>query len=174
MAVYIAWNAEPSLYQRLTSLLSKGAAMLGDEVACPALEGVNSIWNSCVLNAVLHALKTISLCSQNGHVHRYRTAHQANEHLLKNKTRSTSVELGPQKNQSSEPPSDDCCFSTPTKKANTASRLEAPSPLCKENVGSKKPDPYSPAKRSDYVSWDEYFMAVAYLSAARSKDPNRQ
>ena len=76
MAVYIAWNAEPSLYQRLTSLLSKGAAMLGDEVACPALEGVNSIWNSCVLNAVLHALKTISLCSQNGHVYRYRTAHQ--------------------------------------------------------------------------------------------------
>jgi dCMP deaminase len=27
-------------------------------------------------------------------------------------------------------------------------------------------------KRSDYLSWDEYFMAVALLSAQRSKDPN--
>ncbi len=30
------------------------------------------------------------------------------------------------------------------------------------------------SKRSDYLSWDEYFMAVALLSAARSKDPNTQ
>lgn len=29
-------------------------------------------------------------------------------------------------------------------------------------------------KRSDYLSWDEYFMAVALLSAHRSKDPNTQ
>lgn len=29
-------------------------------------------------------------------------------------------------------------------------------------------------KRSDYLSWDEYFMAVALLSAQRSKDPNTQ
>ncbi len=29
-------------------------------------------------------------------------------------------------------------------------------------------------KRSDYLSWDEYFMAVALLSAERSKDPNTQ
>lgn len=29
-------------------------------------------------------------------------------------------------------------------------------------------------KRSDYISWDEYFMGVAMLSAARSKDPNTQ
>ena len=30
------------------------------------------------------------------------------------------------------------------------------------------------AKREDYISWDEYFMAVAQLSALRSKDPNTQ
>jgi dCMP deaminase len=30
------------------------------------------------------------------------------------------------------------------------------------------------AKRTDYLSWDEYFMAVALLSAQRSKDPNTQ
>jgi dCMP deaminase len=29
-------------------------------------------------------------------------------------------------------------------------------------------------KRSDYISWEEYFMAVAQLSAQRSKDPNSQ
>ena len=29
-------------------------------------------------------------------------------------------------------------------------------------------------KRSDYISWDEYFMAIALLAAMRSKDPNTQ
>jgi len=29
-------------------------------------------------------------------------------------------------------------------------------------------------KRSNYISWDEYFMGVALLSAQRSKDPNTQ
>ena len=29
-------------------------------------------------------------------------------------------------------------------------------------------------KRKDYISWDEYFMAIAKLSAMRSKDPNTQ
>ena len=29
-------------------------------------------------------------------------------------------------------------------------------------------------KRKDYISWDEYFMGVAKLSAMRSKDPNTQ
>ena len=29
-------------------------------------------------------------------------------------------------------------------------------------------------KRTDYISWDEYFMGVARLSALRSKDPHTQ
>ncbi len=29
-------------------------------------------------------------------------------------------------------------------------------------------------KRSDYISWDEYFMGIALLSAQRSKDSNTQ
>ena len=29
-------------------------------------------------------------------------------------------------------------------------------------------------KRTDYLTWDEYFMAVAFLSAQRSKDPSSQ
>lgn len=30
------------------------------------------------------------------------------------------------------------------------------------------------SKRNDYLNWDEYFMAVAKLSAMRSKDPSTQ
>ncbi len=30
------------------------------------------------------------------------------------------------------------------------------------------------AKRSDYISWDEYFMGIALISAMRSKDPGTQ
>ncbi|HZJ78328.1 MAG TPA: dCMP deaminase family protein [Clostridia bacterium] len=30
------------------------------------------------------------------------------------------------------------------------------------------------SKRKDYISWDEYFMGIAILSANRSKDPNTQ
>lgn len=29
-------------------------------------------------------------------------------------------------------------------------------------------------KRTDYISWDEYFMGVAILSSKRSKDPDTQ
>lgn len=29
-------------------------------------------------------------------------------------------------------------------------------------------------KREDYLSWDEYFMGIALMSALRSKDPNTQ
>lgn len=29
-------------------------------------------------------------------------------------------------------------------------------------------------KRKDYISWDEYFMGIALLSAQRSKDPSTQ
>uniref|UniRef100_A0A3B4BE94 dCMP deaminase n=1 Tax=Periophthalmus magnuspinnatus TaxID=409849 RepID=A0A3B4BE94_9GOBI len=29
-------------------------------------------------------------------------------------------------------------------------------------------------KRQDFLEWPEYFMAVAFLSAQRSKDPNSQ
>ena len=30
------------------------------------------------------------------------------------------------------------------------------------------------SKREDYISWDEYFMGIAMLSAERSKDPNTE
>lgn len=33
---------------------------------------------------------------------------------------------------------------------------------------------YMSDKRKDYISWDEYFMGVAKMSALRSKDPNTQ
>ena len=31
-----------------------------------------------------------------------------------------------------------------------------------------------PTPRTGYLSWDDYFMAIAFLSAQRSKDPNKQ
>ena len=32
----------------------------------------------------------------------------------------------------------------------------------------------SSSKRTDYLSWDDYFMSMAFLTAQRSKDPNTQ
>lgn len=43
-----------------------------------------------------------------------------------------------------------------------------------EHQQSPASDPFDPAKRKGYLSWDDYFMAIAFLSAQRSKDPNRQ
>lgn len=39
---------------------------------------------------------------------------------------------------------------------------------------TKSKDPFSSAKRSGALSWDDYFMSLAFLSAQRSKDPNKQ
>lgn len=41
------------------------------------------------------------------------------------------------------------------------------------SVGLSK-DPEATTRRDCYIGWDDYFMAVAVLSAFRSKDPNRQ
>ena len=38
----------------------------------------------------------------------------------------------------------------------------------------KRADPLDPSPRELYLSWDDYFMSVAHLSALRSKDPNKQ
>ncbi|KAL6973039.1 dCMP deaminase [Sarracenia purpurea var. burkii] len=47
---------------------------------------------------------------------------------------------------------------------------------CFSNVENKTVArcPFDPSKREGYLSWDDYFMAIAFLSAERSKDPNRQ
>jgi len=39
---------------------------------------------------------------------------------------------------------------------------------------SAKCDGASKTKRLDYIGWDDYFMAVAFLSSMRSKDPSTQ
>ncbi|KAK1270818.1 hypothetical protein QJS04_geneDACA012621 [Acorus gramineus] len=50
-----------------------------------------------------------------------------------------------------------------------------PSPVATDR-DAKPPNrcPFDPSKRKGYLSWDDYFMALAFLSAQRSKDPNRQ
>lgn len=40
--------------------------------------------------------------------------------------------------------------------------------------GEVESPPGVTTKRLDYLSWDDYFMAVAFLSAQRSKDPHTQ
>ena len=54
---------------------------------------------------------------------------------------------------------------------NTA--LEAP-PEKKQCLESEKKEFQVMKKRNNYLQWDEYFMAVAFLSAQRSKDPRSQ
>ena len=43
-----------------------------------------------------------------------------------------------------------------------------------QREGGIDPFKFNVRKRSDYLSWDDYFMGVAFLSAQRSKDPNTQ
>jgi len=44
--------------------------------------------------------------------------------------------------------------------------------ILKESRGFDINSPSNVPKRSNYISWDDYFLAVAYLSAQRSKDPH--
>ncbi len=46
--------------------------------------------------------------------------------------------------------------------------------FAERSTQAKRSDPYDPRPRSDYLSWDDYFMAVAFLSSQRSKDPSKQ
>jgi dCMP deaminase len=39
---------------------------------------------------------------------------------------------------------------------------------------TRRIDPFDVRPRSDYLNWDDYFMCVAFLTAQRSKDPNKQ
>ncbi|KAK3439756.1 hypothetical protein EUGRSUZ_B00111 [Eucalyptus grandis] len=57
--------------------------------------------------------------------------------------------------------------SSSSSSSNQHERSSSPPPL-------SKPCPFDPSKRHGYLSWDDYFMAIAFLSAERSKDPNRQ
>jgi deoxycytidylate deaminase len=39
------------------------------------------------------------------------------------------------------------------------------------SLAGKSDQPVACRKREGYIKWDDYFMAVAFLSAQRSKDP---
>ncbi|OMO84101.1 CMP/dCMP deaminase, zinc-binding protein [Corchorus capsularis] len=62
-------------------------------------------------------------------------------------------------------------FSSSPKKQ--SSRIDS-SGNCVVSGNRSSQDPYDSSKRKGYLSWDDYFMAIAFLSAERSKDPNRQ
>ena len=46
--------------------------------------------------------------------------------------------------------------------------------LMQREAGYDIDDPHNMPKREGYLTWDDYFMAVASLSAQRSKDPHSQ
>ena len=46
--------------------------------------------------------------------------------------------------------------------------------LMQREAGYDIDDPQNMGKREGYLTWDDYFMAVASLSAQRSKDPHSQ
>lgn len=67
----------------------------------------------------------------------------------------------------------------PQSKANRKdeSHVLSPSPSLPQlptSPTSSKIDPLLPLKREGALSWDDYFIALAFLSAQRSKDPNKQ
>lgn len=43
-----------------------------------------------------------------------------------------------------------------------------------DNSHEQKSEELSSQKRQDYLPWEDYFLAVAFLSAMRSKDPSTQ
>lgn len=46
--------------------------------------------------------------------------------------------------------------------------------MLKSQLKIKTKERITMPKREDYISWDEYFMGIAMLSARRSKDPSTQ
>ena len=57
--------------------------------------------------------------------------------------------------------------------AGTASDEKTPQKTSLSTCNSEKNSP-GDRKRTDYLEWAEYFMAVSFLSAMRSKDPATQ
>ncbi|KQK09909.1 deoxycytidylate deaminase isoform X1 [Brachypodium distachyon] len=66
---------------------------------------------------------------------------------------------------------------TNAKPQNPAPQPPCAEPLAVNGSATGRPpvqDPFKATKREGFISWDDYFMAIAFLSAERSKDPNRQ
>ena len=49
-----------------------------------------------------------------------------------------------------------------------------PTVLCQDASASSVQPLGKARKRDDCIVWDDYFMAIAFLSAMRSKDPSTQ
>lgn len=74
----------------------------------------------------------------------------------------------------SDPPMDDTPLSDSTKNAKEedCSIFERNLQLVQKEANLEVPK--TPTKRLDFLSWDDYFMWMAFLTAKRSKDPNTQ
>ena len=78
--------------------------------------------------------------------------------------------------QRKRPHSPPLITSTPIQKDVTSTPVEDGTAMngVKEGAECEVGAPPPVKKRLDYLQWEEYFMAVAFLSAQRSKDPNSQ
>lgn len=56
---------------------------------------------------------------------------------------------------------------------NPESKRKCDSDCCSDATEAEKASK-RPTKRREVLSWDDYFMSIAYLSAYRSKDPSTQ
>lgn len=80
------------------------------------------------------------------------------------------------------PPPTSAPFSGPVRSASSSRpRRESSAPTDPACVpfwwptpSAPREDPLDPRPRERYLSWDDYFMSIAFLSAQRSKDPNKQ
>ena len=60
-------------------------------------------------------------------------------------------------------------------KHSTMAQMAVETPIDSKSIGDENNETKTrTTKREDYLSWDDYFMAVAFLSAQRSKDPSTQ
>ncbi|KMS97695.1 hypothetical protein BVRB_5g124400 [Beta vulgaris subsp. vulgaris] len=64
-------------------------------------------------------------------------------------------------------------FNKPEQKFQSSSKFPKSNGVLQRTISATR-SPFDPSKRQGYLSWDDYFMAIAFLSAQRSKDPNRQ
>lgn len=95
------------------------------------------------------------------------TASSHSLHFTQDKANTSFSKMARQESsaneQKTETSCDECCHQS----KRTIREL-----ILEESRGYDIDSPNNTPKRSDYISWDDYFLAVAYLSAQRSKDPH--
>ena len=94
----------------------------------------------------------------------------ASEHTNKLPFLSPSTQSSPSKSVTESEDSTRCIIAAST----SASQEDRIRRLLLTEANYDIDNPNNTKKRQDYLNWDDYFMAVSFLSAQRSKDPHEQ